>query len=317
MTGQTLPMEPSLDRYRNPMARYFAATRPPFLTATLVACLIGLASAGYGGVSLNGLLVLVTLLLAMTLHAAANVLNDYYDALNGTDASNTERLFPFTGGSRFIQNGVLTDRQTGRYGYALLALAVAGGLWLAVQCGGGLLVIGACGVLVGWAYSAKPLSLNSRGWGEWCVFAGFLGVVVGADFVQRQAFAWQPVWTGLPYALLVTNLLYINQFPDRKADAAAGKRHWVVRLSPERAALGYPMIVFLALAGLSLAVMARLLPALAMLSALPLGLSLVASRELIQFATVPAKLLPAIRLTLAAMLAHGVLLTLILFLEAP
>jgi 1,4-dihydroxy-2-naphthoate octaprenyltransferase len=34
-----------------------------------------------------------------------NVVNDYYDHLNGTDAANVERIFPFTGGSRFIQNG--------------------------------------------------------------------------------------------------------------------------------------------------------------------------------------------------------------------
>ena len=35
--------------------------------------------------------------------------------------------------------------------------------------------------------------------------------------------------------LLVTNLLFINQFPDRAADAASGKRHWVVRLAPASA----------------------------------------------------------------------------------
>ena len=36
---------------------------------------------------------------------AANVLNDYHDALNGTDAANTGRVFPFSGGSRFSTLG--------------------------------------------------------------------------------------------------------------------------------------------------------------------------------------------------------------------
>jgi len=59
-----------------------------------------------------------------------NVLNDYYDALNGTDANNTARVFPFTGGGRFIQNGVLTLRETAVSGAALLAVVVLAGLWL-------------------------------------------------------------------------------------------------------------------------------------------------------------------------------------------
>jgi len=44
-----------------------------------------------------------------------------------TDAQNTERIFPFTGGSRFIQNGVLTLAQTRNFGYALMACVVAAG----------------------------------------------------------------------------------------------------------------------------------------------------------------------------------------------
>ena len=45
----------------------------------------------------------------------------------------------------------------------------------------------------------------------------------------------------MPYALLVANLLYINQFPDRKADAAAGKNNLVVRLPLNFSYLGIPI----------------------------------------------------------------------------
>jgi 1,4-dihydroxy-2-naphthoate octaprenyltransferase len=44
---------------------------------------------------------------------------------------------PFTGGSRFIQNGVLSEAETARLGWALLALVVPAGLWLAWQSGPG------------------------------------------------------------------------------------------------------------------------------------------------------------------------------------
>ncbi|MDP1635484.1 MAG: prenyltransferase, partial [Gallionellaceae bacterium] len=97
-------MEPTLAAFPNPLLRYFAATRPPFLSVTFAACLIGLATAAADGTVLRPLAAFFTVFFALVAHAGINVLNDYYDALNGTDAANTERLFPFTGGSRFIQN---------------------------------------------------------------------------------------------------------------------------------------------------------------------------------------------------------------------
>jgi 1,4-dihydroxy-2-naphthoate octaprenyltransferase len=244
------------------------------------------------------------------------VLNDFYDALNGTDDANTERLFPFTGGSRFIQNGILTRSETARFGYALLVAAMAGGLWLVTKVGTGLLLIGAAGVFIGWAYSASPLKLNSRGLGELCVLAGFLGIVVGADFVQRGSFDMAPLLIGLPYALLVTNLLYINQFPDRKADAATGKRHWVVRLPLPFAARVYPLLSGLAL-GIMLMLQQRgIIPSVALLSALPVLLSFRAAAILRRHAGEPAALLPAIRFTITPMLTHGILLSVILMWSA-
>ncbi len=308
----TVMAEPTPASFNNTITRYLAATRPPFLSATLVACLIGLASAASSGTLPNATLAGMTLLLALLVHAAVNVLNDYYDALNGTDDANTERLFPFTGGSRFIQNGILTRRQTACLGYTLLLISVACGVLLATKVGTGLLLIGAAGVGIGWAYSVPPFKFSSRGLGELCVFAGFLGVVIGADFVQRSAFDSAPFLIGLPYALLVTNLLYINQFPDRKADAATGKRHWVVRLPLPVAARVYPLLNGLALGVLLMLHQREMIPPVALFSALPLLLSLRAAAILRQHAGHPAALLPAIRLTIAAMLAHGILLSVIL-----
>lgn len=315
MTQQMAVLEPSPARFANPVARYFAATRPAFLAATLVACLLGFAVVTRDGVAVDTAAAGAALLLALLIHAAVNVLNDYYDALNGTDTINRERLYPFTGGSRFIQNGVMTPAQTAAFGYALLAVAMVGGVWLAWHVGWGLLWIGAAGVVMGWAYSAEPFKLNSRGLGEACVLLGFLGVVVGADYVQRHTYDLQPWLIGLPYALLATNLLYINQFPDRKADAASGKRHWVVRLPLEKAVWIYPLLALVAFVSLLLAVAHGSLPVPALFSAFPLLFSAMAAITLVQVAGEPSGLLSAIRATLVAMLGHGIMLTLILFLE--
>lgn len=304
------PQEPSVAAFKNPLARYFAATRPAFLTASLVACLIGLAVTRQGNASFETTLALTTLLFAMLAHAAANVLNDYYDAQNGTDACNVERIFPFTGGSRFIQNGVLTPAQTRNFGFALLSGVALAGLWLMLRTDFQLAYIGLAGLFIGWAYSAPPFRLNSRGWGELCIVAGFLLIVVGADFVQRRGFSAAPFIAGLSYALLAANLLYINQFPDRTADMAAGKLHWVARLDVPQARWGYALIVLLAYLWLIMSVALGGLPRSALAALLALPLSVKAAHILLRHASEPQQLGGAIKLTIAAMLLHGALLSL-------
>ena len=304
------PQEPSLALYQNPFARYFAATRPGFLTASLMACLIGLAVSSYDDLAFDFPVVLVTLLFAVMAHAGVNVLNDYYDAISGTDELNTERIFPFTGGSRFIQNGVLTLAQTRNFGYALLTGVALSGLWLMAHSAPQLMYVGLAGLFIGWAYSAPPLELVSRGWGELCVAAGILLITVGTDFVQRKSFDAAPFVAGLPYALLAANLLYINQFPDRRADIAAGKMHWVARIAVRQACWGYVLIVLLAYLWLSANVLTGWLPITALLACLALPLSMRAGLLLFRHAAQPQELKEAIKLTIGAMMMHGALLSL-------
>jgi len=306
--------EPHPAQLANPFKRYFLATRPSFLLASLVPVFIGLATAHVSGVALNVWSAFLTMIGAVVIHAGVNVLNDYYDALNGTDDLNQERLFPFTGGSRFIQNGVLSRRETARFGAALLGGGGLIGLWL-LHAGSGLFVIGLLGLFIGWAYSAPPFALNSRGLGELCVGTGFgLMIVSGADYVQRHHFDLLPLAASLPYALLATSLLYINQFPDRAADEQAGKHHWVVRLGVERARWGYLIMVSLAYGILATLVIMGVLPNRSLLGLLPLPLSMRAALTLLRHARDVPKLTPAIVLTIQALLAHGMLLALGLWL---
>jgi 1,4-dihydroxy-2-naphthoate octaprenyltransferase len=307
--------EPTPEALRNPLLRYFLATRPAFFSVTVCGWLIGIGTAHHAGVALDAGLAGLTLLFALVAHAGVNVLNDYYDARIGTDAINVGRIFPFTGGSRFIQNGVLGEAETGRYGTALFGVVIAAGLMLIARSGAGLFWIGAAGLAIGWAYSAPPLKLNSRGMGELCVAAGFALIVLGTDFVQRAQFASLPLLAAVPYALLVTNLLYINQFPDREADRLTGKRHWVVRLDARRARWGYVLLAALAYGWLLGAVGRDALPAYCLAAIAPAALSALAARELWRHAEQPGQLATGIKLTIAAALAAGGLIAAGLFVE--
>lgn len=301
-------LEPTLATLPNPALRYLLATRPAFLAVTLFACLIGLATAFSSGIDVHPATALATIVFALMAHAGINVLNDYYDALNGTDAINTERIFPFTGGSRFIQNGVLSIRETAAFGALLIALVIAAGIWLTTISAPDLLWIGVAGLVIGWAYSAPPLKLNSRGLGEACVWTGFALIAVGTDFVQRGSFSALPLIAVTSYALLVTCVLFINQFPDRKADEAAGKHHWVVRLGASRARWCYLLIDCAAYFWLIGTVIAGALPWPALIALLPALLSFRAAQDLLRYAESPTKLAPAIQLTIGAAALHGILL---------
>ena len=151
--------------------------------------------------------------------------------------------------------------------------------------------------------------------GEVCVAAGFLLIVAGADFVQRGALSLNPWLIGLPYALLVTNILYINQFPDRAADIQAGKLHWVARLPPATAARGYWLILAAAVLALCWLVASGWLPALALVSLLAVLPALKAGRLLSEHAGEPAKLAPALQMTIVAAHLQPVLLGLVLALR--
>jgi 1,4-dihydroxy-2-naphthoate octaprenyltransferase len=308
--------EPAVEQFPHPIVAYIAATRPPFILATVVPVILGFSYSVYQGHALNWLTAILSLVAAVLLHAGINVLNDYYDALNGTDDNNDERIFPFTGGSRFIQNEVMTRQQTLIYGTCLMLAVMLIGAYLIRQTGMPLFWLGLLGMVIGWGYSAPPLRLNSRGIGELCVLAGFSLLPLGAWLVQTGSLSLAVVLISLPVGLLTANLLYINQFPDRKADIQAGKLHWVARLDPQTARWGYILIAGLAWLVFVMLVMAGLLPVTALVAMLPAILTFKAGNILIKHAAHPQELTPAIQMTILAMLTHGALLSIVLVLES-
>ena len=289
-------------------AIWLAATRPAFLSVTLVAVALGLANAVHQGAPLSFWLAAVTIFFALIAHAGANVINDYYDALSGCDAANTERMPPFTGGSRFIQNRVLTEKQTAYFGYALLCSVIPAGIWLVLQSGAGLLGIGLLGLFCGWAYSARPLKLQSRGLGEIAITIAWMMIVVGTDFVQQGHWSLSAWLIGLAYGLLVANVLFINQIPDRRADAATGKQTIIVRFGPEIAPCVSQAFYFGCTLVLGIAIIFQLLPISSLLALLAAGPAVLALRALFTDVTDRQQIMIAIRMTIMTCLMFGALL---------
>lgn len=232
----TSPAEPTIgalggDSLTARMRRLLLASRPAFAPASVASVLIGSAWGYRIAGRLSWGLAALALLATLCVHLAANVLNDVSDDLSGADRVNDERIFPYTGGSRFIQNGVLSVHEMTLWGVTLLAVAAALGIALVDLRGPGVLVFGLIGIALGLAYSLPPIKLAARGLGEATIAVAF-GVlpVVGAAWLQSDRLDAASVLMSVPVGLWVAAILLLNEVPDRDADARAGKATLVVRL---------------------------------------------------------------------------------------
>ncbi len=239
--------EPTLERFHgrtpiNKLATVLAATRPAFLTASILPVLAAGALAAHtsaSGIAIH-LLVLATINIAL-IHAGANILNDYFDAVSGNDAVNTGFVHPFSGGSRFIQNDVLSERDALRIGVVLMVCGALLGLAFVWITGPALLAIGVAGTLLAITYSSPPC-LACRGLGDLVIGICFgLLPVAGTSLILTGTIPPEAWWLGAVIACFVAAILWVNSIPDIPADRSVGKMTLPARLGASAAALVLPM----------------------------------------------------------------------------
>jgi 1,4-dihydroxy-2-naphthoate octaprenyltransferase len=252
---------------------FLRTTRLPFLSATFVPVLLGIAIAARHGAFDWGL-ALLTVIGAAFAHLGINVANDIFDTLSGADEANVNPT-QFSGGSRVLIYDLLTLRQLVALDTALFGAAILIGLALVWLTGSMLLLaIGAAGVLIGLAYTAPPLKLVYRGLGEIAVALGFGPVMLlGAYVVQTGRLSWEAAVASVPVAILIALVLYVNEIPDRSGDAAVGKRTLPVRMPADAVTSLYLVAAMTAFAVIVVGAIGGLLPpfTLLALAAVPLA----------------------------------------------
>jgi 1,4-dihydroxy-2-naphthoate polyprenyltransferase len=106
-------------------------------------------------------------------------------------------------------------------------------------------------------------------------------MLLGAYVVQtRGALSWEPFVVSIPIALLVALILYVNEIPDRRGDARAGKRTLPVRYPQATILSGYRLAVAAAYGVVVAGVVAGILPIPAVLVLLTIPLALRVERGL-------------------------------------
>lgn len=287
------------------------ATRLPFLSATFIPVLIGIAiAAGHGFFELPA--ALLTVVGAAAVHLGLNVANDVFDARLGADDLNVNPT-QYSGGSRVIQYGLVSLRRMATISAAMYAVALGiGVVLLLTRYSPALLTIGVLGILLSIFYTAPPIKLVYRGLGELTTAIGFGPLMLlGAYVVQTLGvLRLEPFVASIPIALLVMLILYVNEVPDRDGDARAGKRTLPVRWPRHVVINGYTIAALGAFAVVVLGVLVGLLPIPALLAIAPLPLVLRVRRGLTEFYDQPYGLMAVMAVNIRVHLYVGVLLLL-------
>jgi 1,4-dihydroxy-2-naphthoate octaprenyltransferase len=217
---------------------------PRVTLASASSMLLGAAAAAAAGpVSVRWLL--ATVAGVFCIEVAKHGTGDITDFDSGADLGVApEDRSPFSGGRRVLVDGLLTRGETAAIAAGAYGAGIAVGLLIVFAREPRVLWLGLAGVGLAWAYTTPPLRLAYRGLGELAVAAAYGPLICcGTYLVQRRCLPESVVWLSIPLGLLIAAFLWINEFPDYRADLKAGKRNLVVRLGRGPASRVFAVLV--------------------------------------------------------------------------
>ena len=226
----------------NRLQLLFQATRARTLPVMLAPVLIGSVLAWQQGTPFQWALFVLALLGALAAHLGANVVNDVFDFVEGTDQTAQKMASEGTTlatGSQALMRGHLSLGAYRGLAVALFALALVCGIVLTFFRPW-TLAFGVAGFLLAFFYVARPLRLAyvGRGLGELDILISF-GILplVGSYYVQAGKVTLIALLASLPIGLYTTAVLYFHHFLHWRADQAVGKITPIVALGERSARL--------------------------------------------------------------------------------
>jgi 1,4-dihydroxy-2-naphthoate octaprenyltransferase len=224
--------------------------RPLFLGGGFVMYGLGVAVAAWGGAAIDWGRYAWGQLIVTATQLATHYSNDYFD-VEADRANRTPTRW--SGGSRVLLSDGVPAWMALAAAVVLTAIALRASVTLARRTpeAANLLGVAVAMIALSWAYSAPPVRLCARGWGELttAVVVTLLVPLFGCHLQGHSVGAPLLMAVALPCALQFAMLLAI-EFPDAAGDAATDKRTLVVRLGAGAAARLYAVVTLLGFAAL-------------------------------------------------------------------
>jgi 1,4-dihydroxy-2-naphthoate polyprenyltransferase len=239
---------------------WLQAVRVFSFPATLIPLFVGAAMSAEQPGPVAWRLFPAALLSALLLHAATNVIGEYFDFKKGVDRSDT------LGSSRVLVDRLLTPKEALHEGYLLFAAAFLTGLVLVANRGLPMLIFGAAGILGGYFYSAPPIGYKYRGLGDPGVFLLMGPLMVAGTYVALTGSCnLKVIMASVPVGCLASAILCANNLRDIKSDRAADSVTLEGSLGFARAKWVYIILTGSAYVSVAWMALAGWLPALSLL----------------------------------------------------
>jgi len=248
------------------LAGAWEVVRPFSFTASVLPISVGGAIALSQG-RMHWPLFVAALLGGLGLHIGTNVINEIYDVRHGIDSITSPRM------SMAILKGRISERDAFVVAWSGFILALLMGIFLLLQRGWPIVLLGLIGFIGGYFYTAPPFQYKYRALGLPLVFL-LMGplMVAGSYFAVTGAFDPNLLIVSLPVGLLVTAILHGNEWRDVAEDTRHGFTTFSAQVGREAAHWVYVMLVLGAYVAVGLAVMVGALPKLALLTLFSLPL---------------------------------------------
>ncbi len=227
----------------NHIRQYVIATRPWSFTMSLISVSVGTLLAAEEG-PISWAWYLLAAVGITVFHAAANVINDYFDTRYQIDQedSPTAKYRP-----QPILSGMLTPRQLLGEAIVLFTLTFVIGMAAAVVLSWHILWIGFAGFLTSVYYTAGPVKFKYRALGELAVFVVWGPLMIeGAYAVQRQALSGKAFIISIPFGVIVALVLFANNMRDMAYDSRQNITTISTLLGPRRSLLLFAGLIVLA-----------------------------------------------------------------------
>jgi 1,4-dihydroxy-2-naphthoate octaprenyltransferase len=252
MNHTTLPEGVPMDA----VSKWLIVTRATVFSMTATSGLIGgLLAIGTPGLAVNYWYLALSVIGLVIAHASNNMINDYFDVEGGVDVDEYYRALyaphPILSGwlsKAQLRNAILLMNLLD---LAILVFLVSvRGPWVAAFALGGL--------FISVFYVAPPIRLKHHGLGEPGVFVVWGPLMIAGTFFVATGTLPAWVWiASLPYAVLVTTVLFGKHIDKISADTAKGIRTLPVILGEARARVVaqalmiafYPIVIVSALVG--------------------------------------------------------------------
>lgn len=216
---------------------WLLAARPKTLPAGMVPVLAAGAIA-WGSGYFHAIALLAALLGSMLIQIGTNFANDLFDYKKNADTA--DRIGPV----RVTQAGLVTPRQMALATMMIFSAATVAGIYLVYRGGWPIVMIGLISITCGVLYTAGRWALGYIGLGDLFVFV-FYGPVAlaGTYYVQALDISNEIIMAGIPFGMISTSILVVNNLRDMENDRICGKKTLAVRLGKRFSQIEYTVLL--------------------------------------------------------------------------